>query len=86
MFLSVVETIVGWPVCCGVDIAQCLFNLRHLVLNYLWWFLHDVTKVQTKELSIMLSFYFHEVLGQLKPNIYTNFHFKRVLRFVINNA
>ena len=35
VFLSVVETIVGWPVCCGVDIAQCLFNLRHLVPNYL---------------------------------------------------
>ena len=31
-----------------------------------WVFSHDVTKIQTKELSILLSFFFHEVLQHLK--------------------
>ena len=35
---------------------------------------------------ILLSFYFHEVLEQLKNYIFTNFHFWRVLRFVIEYA
>ena len=30
-----------------------------------FWFAHDVTKNQTKKLSITLSFYFHEVLQHL---------------------
>ena len=33
------------------------------------WFARDVTKNQTKKLSILLSFYFHEVLQYL--NIFT---------------
>ena len=33
------------------------------------WVGHDVTKNQTKKLSILLSFYFHEVLRYL--NIFT---------------
>ena len=41
------------------------------------------SEIQTKELSILPSFYFHEVLQQLKTFIYTNFRFERVLRFVI---
>ena len=31
-----------------------------------WGFSHDVTKIQTKKLSIFLSFYFHEILQHLK--------------------
>ena len=44
---------------------------------------HDVTKIQTTKLSILLRFYFHDVLEQLKTNFHTNFRFKRVLGFVI---
>ena len=47
------------------------------------WFSHDVTKIQTKKLSILPRFYFHDVLEQLKPNFHTKFRFKRVLGFVI---
>ena len=28
------------------------------------WFSHDVTKIQTKKLSLLLSFYFHVILEQ----------------------
>ena len=48
--------------------------------------LHDVTKIQNKELSILLSFYFYEVLEQLKTNIYSNFHSERALPFVMQYA
>ena len=47
---------------------------------------HDVTKVQTKKLSILPRFYFHDLLEQLKTNCHTNFRFKRVLGFVIKYA
>ena len=47
---------------------------------------HDVTKIQTTKLSILLRFYFHGVLEQLKTNFQTNFRFKRVLGFVIEYA
>ena len=50
------------------------------------WFSHDVTKSQTSKLSILLRFYFHVVLEQLKTNFQTNFCFKRVLGFVIKYA
>ena len=50
------------------------------------WFSHDVTKIQTKKLSILPRFYFQDVLEQLKINFYTNFLFKRVLGFVIEYA
>ena len=36
--------------------------------------------------SILPNFYFREVFEQLKPNIYANFNFERVLRFVIEYA
>ena len=36
-------------------------------------FSHIFTKIQTKKLSIRLSFYFHEVLQHLNNFIYTNF-------------
>ena len=50
------------------------------------WFSHDVTKMQTKKLSILPRFYFHDVLDQLKTNFHTNFRFKRFLGFVIEYA
>ena len=50
------------------------------------WFSHDVTKIQTTKLSILPRFYFHDALEQLKSNFHTNFHFKRVLGFVIEYA
>ena len=43
------------------------------------WFSHDVTKIQTTKLSILLRFYFHGVLEQLKTNFQTNFRLKTVL-------
>ena len=50
------------------------------------WFSHDVTKIQTTKLSILVRFYFHEVLGQLETNCHTNFRFKRVLGFVTEST
>ena len=50
------------------------------------WFSHDVTKMQTKKLSILPRFYFHDALEQLKTNFHTNFRFKRILGFVIEYA
>ena len=50
------------------------------------WFSHDVAKIQTTKLSMLLRFYFHEVLGQLKTNFHTNFRFKRVLGLVVEYA
>ena len=49
-------------------------------------FSHDVTKIQTKKLSILPNFYFHDVLEQLKTNFHTNFRFNRVLGVVIEYA
>ena len=56
------------------------------MLNLNGWFSHDVTKIQTTKLSILLGFYFNDVLEQLKTNFHTNFRFKRVLGFVIEYA
>ena len=50
------------------------------------WFSHDVTKIQTKRLSILPRFYFHDALEQLKTNFHTNFRLKKVLDFVIEVA
>lgn len=47
---------------------------------------YDVMRIHTKELSILLSVYFHEVLQQLNLYIQTNFLFKRVLRFAKEHA
>ena len=46
----------------------------------------DVTKIKTEKLSILLRFYFHEVLEHLKTFIYTNFQIERVLLFAIEDA
>ena len=37
------------------------------------WFSHDVTKIQTKKLSLLLSFYFHAILEPLKTFIQNKF-------------
>ena len=44
-------------------------------------FLHNVPKIQTANLSILLRLSFHDILGQLKNNFHTNFRFKRLLGF-----
>ena len=56
-------------------------------------FAHDVTKIYTKELSILLSSYFHEVLQQLNNFIYANVRFEgflvlrwRTLEFPISSV
>ena len=43
-------------------------------------------KFKTTKLSILLRFYFHDVLEQLKNNFHTNFRFEKVLGFVIEYA
>ena len=55
-----------------------------LVNNY--WFSHDVTKIQTTKLSILLRFYFHGVLEQLKLIFKQMFASKGFLIFVIEYA
>ena len=50
------------------------------------WFSDDIAKIQATKLSILLRFYPHGVLEQLKANFQTNFRFKRVLGFVIEYA
>ena len=58
----------------------------NLYLACLSCFSHDVTKIQTKKLSILLNFYFHEVLQHLNTFMQTNFRLERVLRFAIEDA
>ena len=61
-------------------------NHKNMFPRLYCWFSHDVTKIQTKKLSILPRFYFHDALEQLKTNLHTNFRFKRVLGFVIEYA
>ena len=49
-------------------------------------FSHDVTKIQTTKLLILLIFYFNDVKEQLKTSIYTNFCSEWVLGFAIDYA
>ena len=49
-------------------------------------FSHDVTKIQTKKQSLLLSFYFHVALQHLKTFMQTNFRIKRVLRFAVQDV
>ena len=60
-------------------------TIFHGLQSY-WWLSHDFTKIQITKLSILLKFYFHGVLEQLKTNFQTTFSFKRVLGFVIEYA
>ena len=62
-----------------------VYNQMEQLLTYSW-FSHDVTKIQTKELSLPLSFYYHVILEHLKTFIQTNFRLKRVLCFPIQDA
>ena len=57
-----------------------------LLSRYNSWFSHDLTKIQTKKLSLILSFNFHVILENLKTFIQTNFRFKGVLCFAIQDA
>ena len=57
-----------------------------VISRFYCWFSHDVIKFQTSELLILLRFYFHDVLEQLKTNIQTNFHSEWVLGLVIDYA
>ena len=77
----VIKNKIVLPDCCETD-RQRLFFVAYC------WFSHDVTKNQTKKLSILTRFYFHVALEQLKTNCHTNFRFKRVpvLGFVIEYA
>jgi len=47
---------------------------------------HDVTKIQTTKLLILLIFYFNEVEEQLKANIYANICSEWALGFAIDYA
>ena len=47
----------------------CVAWKRKMLHDVIGWVARDVTKNQTKKLSILLSFYFHEVLQYL--NIFT---------------
>ena len=38
-------------------------------------FSHDVTKIQTKKLSLLLSFYFHVILEHLKTSVHKDSSF-----------
>ena len=49
------------------------------------WFSHNVTKTQTKKLSVLPSFYFHVVLQHLNTFIQTNCRFKRPGCFVLRH-
>ena len=66
------------------EIAFCMKKQIKL-LPSISWFSH-VTKIQTKKLSLLLIFYFHVILEHLKTFIQTNFRFKRVLCFAIQDA
>ena len=64
-----------------------MFNLMHTFsvrrdILFVTTTIISTTKIQTTKLSILLRFYFHGVLQQLK----TNFHFKKVLGFLIDYA
>ena len=70
---------------CTLCSRKVRFRFHGRFLDYCW-FSHDVTKTQTKKLSILPRFYFHDVLEQLKTNFHTNFRFKRALGFVMEYA
>ena len=64
-----------------------MFNLMHTFsvrrdILFVTTTIISTTKIQTTKLSILLRFYFHGALQQLK----TNFHFKKVLGFLIDYA
>ena len=62
---------------------QMYYKYTNVCKALLCWFSHDVTKIQTTKLSILLRFCFHDVLEQLKTNVHINFLFKKVLGFYV---
>ena len=54
-------------------------NIQRSIAVIKLLFSHDVTKIQTKKLSILPTFYFHDALEQLKTNFHTNFASKGFL-------
>ena len=52
---------------------------RYSSLTQYFQLAHDVTKIQTKELSILPRFFFHDALEQLKTKFHTNFRSKGFL-------
>ena len=76
-----VQTKLKWKLDKTESIEQCKAISRH-VRGLYWvqiifhdvmhwsisWFSHDITKIQTKKLSLLLSFYFHVVLQHLNTN------------------
>ena len=78
-----------------LNVSPFQWNNLHICISVIFayssnitncWVSHDVTKLQTKKLSFLPSFYFRDALEQLKTNFHTNFRFKRVLGFVIEYA
>ena len=47
---------------------QMYYKYTNVCKALLCWFSHDVTKIQTTKLSILLRFYFHGVLELLETN------------------
>ena len=69
-----------------IFVQAALNTVVYQMLIVYCWFSHDVTKMQTKKLSILPRFYFHDALEKLKTNFPTNFRFKRILGFVVEYA
>ena len=57
---------------------MALMELNEVYKLYCW-FSHDVTKIQTTKLSMLLRFYFHVVLEQLRTNVQKIFASKEFL-------
>ena len=57
---------------------MALMELNEVYKLYCW-FSHDVTKIQTTKLSMLLRFYFHVVLEKLKTNVQKIFASKEFL-------
>ena len=80
--------ITKFEVCAQAWLPRCFIKpvRKTAALATYRWFSHDVTKIQTKKLSILPRFYLHDALEQMKTNFHSNFRFKRVLGFVIEYA
>ena len=77
----------SYPIHLPWDTPFKVVQIRDSIASqYYCWFSHDVTEMQTKKLSILPRFYFHDALEQLKTNFHTSFRFKRILDFVIEYA
>ena len=63
---------------------ECSWKKPRVAQKRNWGFPHDVTKIQTRKLSILLGYYFHDSQKQLINRIQTNFGFEWVLGFAID--